>query len=399
MLVGRGMATDLAPVTPEVLRWARESVGASVADAATRAGTTEDRVRAWESGQAEPTLAKLRALSKLYQRPISVFFLPKPPTTFDAMRDFRRLPGVQDHAWSRALHKIYRRAIDQQDAAADLMEADNETPKVTIPRSSVDVPAEDVARTARQVLGVRLAEQFSWRRPEDAFAGWMEAVEAAGVFVLRTSEVPMEEMRGFSIASGFIPVIVVNALDWPRGQVFTLLHEFAHLMLREGGLCDLLEPDSGQGQRVEAWCNAVAAATLMPGSDFLDNEVLRSPGLRDWDEDVLAQLSDRWGVSREAVIRRLVTLQRAPMAFYLRKRAEYQALYAAQREEERLRRQRSGSKGGPPPYRMAIRDRGKPYVRLVLDAYQRDLITTSSLSSLLSLKVKHLPALEREVRS
>jgi Zn-dependent peptidase ImmA (M78 family) len=370
-----------------------------VADAAARAGTTEDRVRAWESGEAEPTLAKLRALARFYQRPISVFFLPRPPMTFDAMRDFRRLPGVPDHAWSRPLHKVYRRAVDQQAVAAELMETENETPKVIIPRSSVDIPAEDAARVARQTLGVTLMEQFSWRRPEDAFARWMEAVEAAGVFVLRTSDVPMEEMRGFSIASGFIPVIVVNALDWPRGQVFTLLHEFAHLILREGGLCDLLEPDSGQGQRVEAWCNAVAAATLMPAAAFLDNDVLRPPGLRDWDDDVLAQLSDRWGASREAVIRRLVTLQRATMAFYLEKRAEYQAVYAAQRDEERLRRQRSGSKEGPPPYRMAIRDRGKPYVRLVLDAYQRDLITTSSLSSLLSLKVKHLAALEQEVRS
>ena len=83
------------------------------------------------------------------------------------------------------------------------------------------------------------------------------------------------------------------------------------------------------------------------------------------------------------------------MAFYMQKRAEYQAAYAQRREEERIRRRQSH--GGPPPYRMAVRDRGKPYVRLVLDAYQRDQITPSSLSNLLSLKLKHLPALEHEV--
>jgi transcriptional regulator with XRE-family HTH domain len=44
-----------------------------------RAGVSEDRIRAWESGEGEPTVAKLRALAKLYQRPMSVFFLPKPP--------------------------------------------------------------------------------------------------------------------------------------------------------------------------------------------------------------------------------------------------------------------------------------------------------------------------------
>jgi Zn-dependent peptidase ImmA (M78 family)/DNA-binding XRE family transcriptional regulator len=393
------MATDLAPVTPEVLRWARETVGASLDDAATRAGVPEARIRAWEAGESEPTLAKLRALAKLYQRPLSVFFLPEPPRTFDAMRDFRRLPGTVDHSWSRALHKVYRRAIDQQAIATELFEADNEVPQAAIPHASVEDPPEEAARRARSALGVTLALQFSWRVPDEAFAGWMEAVESVGVFVLRTSEVPFGEMRGFSISSGSIPIIVVNALDWPRGQVFTLLHEFAHLMLREGGLCDLLEPDSGQGRQIEAWCNAVAAATLMPASSFLDNEVLRPPGRREWDDDVLTQLSGRWGVSREAVLRRLVTLGRATMAFYLQKRDEYQIAYEERREEERLRRKRSESSGGPPPYRMTVRDRGKPYVRLVLDAYQRDLITPSSLSNLLSLKLRHLGNLEREVRS
>jgi len=389
------MATDLAPVTPAVLRWARESVGATLSDAATRAGVSEERVLAWESGEAEPTVAKLRALAKLYQRPLSVFFLPKPPITFDAMRDFRRLPGAIDHAWSRPLHKVYRRALEQQGVAAELMEADGETPEANVPQANIDIPPEEGGSLAREALEVTLAQQFSWLRPEESFTGWMEAVEATGTFVLRTSDVALEEMRGFSISTGPIPIIVVNALDWPRGQTFTLLHEFAHLMLREGGLCDLLEPDSGQGQQVEAWCNAVAAATLMPASAFLDNEVLRPPGARTWDDETLSQLSGRWGASREAVVRRLVTLHRATMAFYMQKRAEYQEAYARQREEERLRRRQSH--GGPPPYRMAIRDRGKPYVRLVLDAYQRDQITPSSVSNLLSLKLKHLTALEHEV--
>ncbi len=203
-------------------------------------------------------------------------------------------------------------------------------------------------------------------------------------------------MRGFSISTGAVPVIVVNALDWPRGQVFTLLHEFAHLMLRQGGLCNLLEPDSPGGRRVEAWCNATAAATLIPAAAFLDNDIFGPGGVREWEDDVVAQASQRYGVSREAVLRRLVTLNRASMDFYLAKREEYLAAYAEQREEERARK-RGKASGGPPPYRMAIRDRGKPYVRLVLDAYHRDVITPSSLSNLLNLKLKYVAALEREV--
>jgi len=389
------MATELAPVTPEVLRWARESIGVSLDEAARRAGVPVERIEAWEVGQSEPTVAKLRALAQLYQRPLAVFFLPEPPLTFDAMRDFRRLPGQGDRSWSRALHKVFRRALSQQENAMELMEEDGVTPASSIPAVSRDTSTEAAGQIARRALGITLNEQFSWRKPDDAFAGWLQAIEALNVFVLRSSDVALEEMRGFSISTRSIPIIVINALDWPRGQVFTLLHEFAHLMLREGGLCDLLEPDSKEGREVETWCNAVAGATLMPREQFLDNEVIGPDGVRDWDDDVLAQLSNRWGVSQEAALRRLVTLHRTSPEFYRIKRQEYLAAYAAQREEELARRRRST--GGPPPYRMTIRDRGKPYVRLVLDAYHREAISASSASNLLSLKLKHLAALEHEV--
>jgi Zn-dependent peptidase ImmA (M78 family)/transcriptional regulator with XRE-family HTH domain len=390
------MPTELAPVTPSVLVWARQTIGVPLEDAARRAGVTVDRVQAWEAGEAEPTVAKLRELAKLYQRPLSVFFLPEPPTDFDALRDFRKLPDNPDHAWSRALHKVYRRAVLQQEIAAELVEAEGETPTSLVPSVSTSTDPEEAGRVARTALGITLATQFGWRQPEEAFAGWLEAVEGLGVMVLRTSDVPITEMRGFSLGGGAIPVIMINALDAPRGQVFSLAHEFAHLMLREGGLCDLLEPDSGAGRAIEVWCNAVAGAILMPSESLLDNDIVGPAGRREWEEDVLSQLSQRYGVSKEAVLRRLVTLRRATWDFYLERRQAYLLAYAEQREEERRRRR--AKDGGPPPHRMAIRDRGRPYVRLVLDAYHRDTISASSLSTLLGLKLRHLPALEREAR-
>jgi Zn-dependent peptidase ImmA (M78 family) len=339
----------------------------------------------------------LRSLSKFYQRPLAVFFLAEPPQDFDTLRDFRKLSGQIDHEWSRALHKIYRRAVEQQEVIVELAEVEGESSSATIPSVSLNMNVDRAAEIGRQALGVDLATQFTWRAPEDAFSGWLDAVESLGVYVLRTSDVPISEMRGFSIGGSPAPVVVVNALDWPRGQVFTLMHEFVHLMLREGGLCNLLEPDSGTARRVERFCNAVAGAILMPKSSFLDEGVVGPAGERDWEDEVLGQLSRRYGVSQEAVLRRLVELGRASWSFYLERRAEYLAAYDAVREEERARRRAAHSKGGPPPYRMAIRDRGRPYVRLVLEAYYHDSIGPSEVSNLLSLKLKHLNNLEREV--
>lgn len=388
------MATDLAPITPSVLKWARLSIGVSPEYAAQRAAVTVERLTSWEAGAAEPTVAKLRQLAKLYQRPLSVFFLPEPPVDFDALRDFRRLPGRPDPAWSRPLHKVYRRAVLQQEVTAELREDEESQFRTTVPALDLSLDPEEAGAQARAALAVPLHEQFGWQRPEEAFSGWLEAVEGLGALVLRTSDVALEEMRGFSIGSGSVPIIVINALDSPRGQVFTLAHEFAHLALREGGLCDLLEPTDDAARSIEVWCNAVAGAMLLPLASFLSDPKVAPPGHRWWDDAVLSQLSDRYAVSREAVLRRLVTLNRATWDFYLQRRDEYLAAYAQHRDEQRARRRSSG--GGPPPYRMAVRDQGKPYVRIVLDAYHRDAISASSLSSLLGLKLKHVAALERE---
>jgi hypothetical protein len=142
-----------------------------------------------------------------------VFFLAEPPTDFDAMKDFRRIPGLLDHSWSRPLHKVYRRALEQQEVAVELLELDGETPDVHVPSIALDDDPERSAESGRNALGVSLSDQFSWRQPDEALAGWIAAVERLGVFVLRTSDVPMEEMRGFSLTGSSIPVIVINALD------------------------------------------------------------------------------------------------------------------------------------------------------------------------------------------
>ena len=218
----------------------------------------------------------------------------------------------------------------------------------------------------------------------------MEAVEDAGMLVLQTGEISLDEMRGFSIATDVLPVIVVNAKDSPRGRIFSLLHELAHVLLRNGGLCDLSDrsPQSDEA-RIETFCNQVAAAVLMPRDAFLGEIVVRQHAVgAEWQDDELGTLADKYGASREAVLRRLVSLDKASMAFYARKREEFLRLYAEHRAEE----------GGFAPYhRVKIRDLGRSYVRLVLDAYHRDEITASDLADSLGMNLKHLPKVEAEV--
>ncbi len=100
------------------------------------------------------------------------------------------------------------------------------------------------------------------------------------------------EMRGFSLYFDVVPVIVVNGADAARGGLFTLLHEYAHLLLHTGGLCDTVT-DLGAttpDRRLEARCNAIAAAILMPAAAVLARPevVVREHDRSSWDYDALA---------------------------------------------------------------------------------------------------------------
>ena len=82
-----------ANITPNVMAWARESCGYSLDDAASKIGRSVEEVSAWESGELQPTIPQARIASKVYKRPLAVFFLPEPPAVFSTLRDFRRLPS------------------------------------------------------------------------------------------------------------------------------------------------------------------------------------------------------------------------------------------------------------------------------------------------------------------
>ncbi|WP_231398453.1 ImmA/IrrE family metallo-endopeptidase [Conexibacter woesei] len=248
--------------------------------------------------------------------------------------------------------------------------------------------AERFAKEARAILGVPIGEQFSWRDQYRALAGWTAALEAVGVLVLQTSGIETDEMRGFSISDPVIPVVVLNGADAPRGRIFTALHEWAHLLLNAAGVCDLHDHGDGTDDHVERFCNEVAAAILMPSDVFVVDSAVRSVlGAPEVPEHVIAHLAAEYSVSREAVVRRLLTLGAGSWDFYMHKRVEYREAYMKKRAED---------DGYAPFHRVRVRDLGKAYVRLVLEAYHGDRINVSDVSDYLGVRLKHLPNIERE---
>lgn len=377
-----------------MLAWARKSANLEPLAAARKIGLPEGRIEEWEDGRSQPTIAQLREAARVYRRPLGVFFLPEPPAGFETMRDFRRLSGSLGSEWSASLHEEYRRAHAQRDALLEIAELDGAAPPSAWHLSGL--PDVDTAIAAAARTSLQTAAPLSYPSPgADEYRHltyWISALESVGVMVMQTAggHVEPHEMRAFSLYFDVLPVIVLNGADWPRGRLFSLLHEYAHLLLHTSGLCDTTTDTRAltENRQLEARCNAIAADILMPRQAMLTSEMVQRLGIgHEWTMTELGEAAKPFGVSVEAFLRRLVTLGRVPIEFY--------RAFRLDRTERDLRGNRSS---GGSFYQTKARDLGRGYVRTVVDAHRRTVIDSTTAAAFLDVKVNQIEKLSEKAR-
>lgn len=390
------MAGTKAKIKAELLGWARRRANISLDDAAKAANVDTVVLQAWEAGEDAPTISQLRNLAGKYHFPLAIFYLAEPPEDFAPLRDFRRLPDAADRTLSPELAFQIRNAHQRRELALDLHEDLGEPVRqFELRAAAVDAP-DALGETIRNFLGVTNEDQRKAAREGRAFDFWRRKLEERDILVFVVSgphnSVALEEMRGFAIARNEIPVIVINGRDYSQGgKCYTLLHELVHVMLGESALTNG-DGGTAEEQRIERFCDAVAAATLMPRGLMLSIPQVRPAGDRKWNDDELRSMATAIGVSREAFLLRLVSMKRASWDFYMARRKKFRDEYDAA----------AAAKALAPKKQIAIKRpillmswNGRGFTRLVLRSYYDQRITLNDVSSYLGAKVKHIPALER----
>lgn len=379
-----------ARINPDMLLWARETARVSLSDAADRLGVGEADLDAWERGEDGLTVARLQKIAEAYRRPLAAFFLSARPEVPERVRDFRRMPDAPS-SWGPNLASELRRADQQRDAVLDLLELRREDPSGAWKAPAVG-GMDGLAGRARVLLqqsSLALKPRAS-AKPTDWFFFWSSALEELGVLVMTMNRVAPGEARGFSIAEETVPLVAVNGSEHFNGRIFTLMHEYAHLLLNTSGLCDLHEDRrSTRGDdELEVMCNRIAAEILIPPAEFADRPIVqRSDALHnDWPLPTLIDEARVWGVSPEVVLRRLTDLGRASRSFYDQWRVR-----TSQRQQDET--WTSPASTGGDGLRTKVRNLGKGYVRLVVGTHNQGLLSTYEAANLLGAKTSAIPGL------
>lgn len=389
----------LAVVESSVLSWARESAGYSVPDIAERLGKSARDVEDWETGRGYPSISQIRKLADFYKRPISDFYLPAPPKERPLPHDFRRSSGEISGRYSPALRVQLRLARERQDIAKYLHEDMRTLPSKFSHRVKSSQSPEAVGSSTREILGITLKNQHNWTGHYATLKGWRKRIEKENVLVFQFEDVEAEEAWGFSVVDEVYPIIGINKNLSPNARTFTMLHEFAHLLLNKSAVCDIDDytPRVPEDIKIEIFCNHVAAATLMPEKDFKSNPVIKSHGKSstNWSDDEIKNIASAFGVSREAATRRLLTFNLTTSQFYREKRSQFHAEFCAKQERERERRRiQENPSSGPSRAQRAVSDFGGNFVSTVLEGLSEKRITLADAAQYL----KVMPPAIRQVQ-
>jgi Zn-dependent peptidase ImmA (M78 family) len=295
-------------VQPTVLRWARESQGYSLDDVAIHLKRDIDEIIAWETGAASPTYAQLESLAYgLYKRPLAVFFLPTPPKERKVKQEFRTLPDSELERLAADTRYQLRLAQAYQISLRELNDGMNPSARKIFRDLALTVKdtIKHSGDRVRAYLGIGLDAQIAWQSPEAALKAWRTGVEANGVFVFKHS-FKQKAISGFCLADDEFPLIYLNNSTAETRQIFSLIHELAHLLLKVSAIStvdDIHLQDLPPKERViEQFCNALAAEILVPSADF---EAQLAGLVAPYDDAVLL-LARRYHVSRESILRRFL---------------------------------------------------------------------------------------------
>ena len=388
---------ERALITTKVFKWARESAKMTEEIAASKVAVSVDKLKEWEAGESFPTIRQAQNLAKAYKRPFALFFLPGIPKDFQPLQDFRKA-GSKELSTSSIF--IIREIQQKQAWISEVNEDNNED---VIPfvgkfslRDNPIVVAQDILRT----LNINPLAY----KANNPILEWIYKAESNGIFISRTSfihsrmKLDSNEIQGFAIADNYAPFVFVNSDDWNAPQLFTLVHELAHIWIAETGISNDVEPlikKIDVYNPIELFCNEVAANALMP-KEFVEN--LNPKAFTNTKE--VFKNAKIIGGSSFALLVRALNLNIISLNSYkkLKIETDFEFNEFLKREAEKKTRQKQKEKsGGPNYFLLQLNRNSRLFTQTVLDAFRGGYIEPTQASSLLNIKVNKFPKLEAQM--
>lgn len=379
---------------PCVIRSIIESSGMDHSTIAQKMKVDKVRVDGWaRTGVIE--YPKVRALAKCVKRS-ETLFLRTVPLESEKMPDYRMMPDAPERLDAVDLPKV-RRVRYMQSAAREMMDVGGTSAEPQIPAGiTVRSSADETAAAERARLAVEChADRTLKGSSDEIYRRLRAAIEGTNILVFQYP-LTTRGVRGLTLASPAPCAILVNSSEIAPAKSFTLLHEYGHALLGEGGVCDehgMVRPNSDK-KRVEAWCNRFAASFLMPEAPFTAEMSMLEARLDD-PFRIARELAEKFKTSRFAAMSRAAGLSGGTGPGYGGALGSMAGSYS--RRQKAADEDEDEDDARPRYLDILVSRLGKKFIRLALSSHESGIITTHDLGDYLGMKLKHLDKLLEKV--
>ncbi len=280
------------------LRMARETAGFTQAEAADGIDVARTTLIAIEKGQRAVRATELPPLARLYGTSVNAL-LRRESVSVDLVPRFRKLPACGDAPSAQAarlLADLVRAEVELENLLGVTHPRNYPPPRPLLP-GGIRAQADNDATELRQKLGLGLA-------PVRAPLSLLELDLGVRVYVRRL-DAGVSGLFAYDEQVG--ACMLLNANHPYERRVQTAAHELGHLVSSRHAP-DVRYRDGRGNSRAERYANAFARAFLTPARTVLQRFRDLTQGATHLTRRHVILLSHAFGVSREALVRRLEEL-------------------------------------------------------------------------------------------
>lgn len=365
-------------VNPEVLKWLRESSGWKIKEVSKRLNTSVEIVTAFENGTKSPTLAQLKILSEIFKRPLASFFLSKPKEEKPLPKDYRCLPNKTNIFDKKTILAI-RKSRSLQKISKELSLNIGYETEAKVERAKLSENPDLIAEKYRKLFNLDWEKQRKFRDAYKLYNYLRDVLEDKNILVFQFS-MPIEDARGFTLADESPAIIVINSKDSIEARLFSLMHEFGHVLLGET-VIDIPEVSLAVKDNVERWCNAFSSSFLLPTENA--KKLFEENRAKLTDTETLNTLSRKYKVSKATFLVKMINLN------YI-SRADFEKVIERYIPKEPKKKVEREQKGIPVASdKKCLSETGNKFISLVANNFDKEFITYADALSYLSIKSKN----------
>lgn len=257
-------------INADLLIWAVNRAGYNVEDFMPLFPKLKD----WLENKKKPTFKQLQDFAKKVHVPFGYLFLQKPPKEQLPIPFFRTAKDISSDVSVNVYDTILQ--IKQRQEWLNEYLVDNEFEPLEFvgkfnKKSNYRIVVEDIRKAL--ALNEHWAGSFSnW---EETLEYLTQKIEDIGIITVFNSVVgnnthrpiKVEECRGFVLVDEYAPFMFINAADAKAAQMFTILHELAHIWTGESAGFDFRQLQPADDP-IENLCDKIASEFLVPHEAF-----------------------------------------------------------------------------------------------------------------------------------